>query len=70
MKCLVSLAVLLSLSLAQDYPEVSRAGKDIKMLLQVTVPGASTPETLFNKTKDPKDEPKLSNYLSPLGQRQ
>lgn len=70
MKSIVSLSLFLLLSRAQDYPEVSRVGKDIKLLIQVTAPGASTPETLFNKTKDPKDEPKLANYLSPLGQRQ
>lgn len=66
MKNLISLS-LFSLALAQDYPEVSRLGKNIRLLIQVTAPGASTPETLFNKTKNPAEEPKLTNYLSPLG---
>lgn len=70
MKKALSFSILALLALAQDYPEVSRLGKNIKLLLQVTSPGASTPEVLFNKTKDPKEEPKIANYLTPLGQRQ
>ncbi len=70
MKNTLKLLLFTSLSaftLAQSYPEVSRAGKNIKFLVQVSTSGASTPSTSFNKAKDPANEPKINDYLTPLG---
>ena len=70
MKKSLSLLLIASLSactLADFYPEVSRAGKNIKFLVQVSTAGASTPSTNFNKTKDPSDDLKITDFLTPLG---
>jgi hypothetical protein len=40
------------------------------MALEVSAPGASTPATLFGKTKNSTDEPKYKDYLTSLGARQ
>jgi len=55
---------------AEDYPEVSRVGKQIIQLTEVTTPGFSTPAVLFNKVKNATDEPKYKDYLTSLGKRQ
>lgn len=55
---------------ANDYPEVSRVGKQILQLTEVTTPGFATPAVLFNKVKNATDEPKYKSYLTPLGKRQ
>jgi hypothetical protein len=55
---------------ATDYPEVSRVGKQILQLSEVTTPGFATPPVLFNKVKNATDEPKYKSYLTPLGKRQ
>jgi hypothetical protein len=65
----ILLALLASSIVAQDNTTVSREGKDIKFLVQVTAAGASTPQKLFNLAKNPEEEPKLTDYLTPLGQR-
>ena len=54
---------------AEDYPEVSRAGKQIIQLTEVTTPGFATPSVLFNKVKNATDEPKYKDYLTSLGKR-
>lgn len=68
---ILSVATLLALGLAQvvDY-DVSRLGKNYKLVLDLSVPGATTPKVLYGKTKDPADEPRFTNILTPLGQRQ
>jgi hypothetical protein len=67
-------ALVATISLAQtvdeDYPEVSRLGKNILYLTEVSTPGFSTPKVLFNKTKNATEEPKYKDYMTPLGQRQ
>lgn len=55
---------------AEDYPEVSRAGKQIIQLTEVTTPGFATPAVLLNKVKNASDEPKYKDYLTSLGKRQ
>lgn len=60
-----------TLSLAQDdFPEVSRLGKNILYLTEVSTPGFSTPKVLFGKTKNATEEPKYKDNMTPLGQRQ
>lgn len=54
----------------QDYPEVSRLGKNILYLTEVSTPGFSTPKVLYGKTVNASDEPKYKDYMTPLGQRQ
>lgn len=66
----ISLATLLALGLTQANYEVSRLGKNLKLVLDLTAPGATTPKVLYGLTKDAADEPKHTNILTPLGQRQ
>ena len=65
----LSFASLLVFGYAITEEDVSRAGMTYKMILDITGPGAKTPANLFNKTKNPSDEPKYTNFLTPLGQR-
>jgi hypothetical protein len=67
---ILSLALLLLLGLSKADHDVSRLGKTYKLVLDLSGPGATTPMVLYNKTKDPSDEPKYTNFLTPLGQRQ
>ncbi len=63
-------ALVATVSLAQqedDYPEVSRLGKNILYLTEVSTPGFSTPKVLFGKTKNATDEPKYKDHMTPLG---
>lgn len=53
-----------------DYPEVSRLGRNVLTLTQVTTPGFTTPKVLYNKTKNATEEPRYKDNLTPLGQRQ
>ena len=65
---LVLLATISALlAKCQDYPEVSREGKEVVFVLEVSASGAHTPHKLFNLTKNPSDEPKVPNYITPLG---
>jgi hypothetical protein len=72
MKRTLSLLLFTTLSastLATNFDEVLRANKNVKFLVQVSTAGASTPSTIFNKAKNPAEEPKMNNFLTPLGQR-
>jgi hypothetical protein len=66
------LALVATISVAQenDYPEVSRLGRNILMLHEVSAPGFTTPKVLYNKTKNATEEPRYKENLTPLGQRQ
>jgi len=66
----IVLATISVLGLASNHEEVSRANKDISFVMQVSASGASTPRHSYNLTKNPDDEPKILNHLTPLGQRQ
>ena len=55
---------------SEDYPEVSRLGKNILLLHEVSTPGFTTPSVLFNKVKNATEEPKYKENLTPLGKRQ
>ncbi|CDW80158.1 histidine acid phosphatase family protein [Stylonychia lemnae] len=50
--------------------EPSRVGQTTRLIIDLSGPGATTPKTLFGKTKTPTDEPKFPNQVTPLGQRQ
>ena len=67
----LAIALLLSFSLLvsahDDHPEVSRVGKNIALVVEVSTPGASTPSKLFNQVKNNIDEPKYTNYLTEVG---
>jgi len=41
--------------------EPSRVGQNTRLILDLSGPGATTPKTLYGKTKDPKDEPRFTN---------
>ena len=73
MRSKVSLAVLALVATVSaqdyDYPEVSRLGKNILMLQEVSTPGFTTPKVLYNKVVNASDEPRYKEYLTPLGQR-
>ena len=66
------LSIFATLSLAEelfdhDYPEVSRIGKEVIYLTEVSTPGYSTPKVLFGKAKNASEEPKYIDYMTPLG---
>lgn len=50
--------------------DVARNGKDVNLLIEIMANGASTPAVLYGKTMDPYEEPKQTDYLTPLGIRQ
>jgi hypothetical protein len=71
--CAAVLATVFLVAIAEEtleYPEVSRLGKNILYLSEVSTPGFSTPKVLYGKTKNATDEPKVKEWLTPLGQRQ
>ena len=59
-KQIILATTLLALGVIQAK-EPSRVGQNLKLVLDLSGPGATTPKTLFGKTKDPKDEPKFTN---------
>jgi len=61
--------VSLGFASVHDY-DVSKLGKDIRLVFEVSLAGASTPSVLYNKTQNPQDEPRFKDFLTPLGQRQ
>lgn len=50
--------------------DVSRAGKNVTFVLQVSSSGASTPQSHFYQAKNATEEPKILDFSTPLGQRQ
>jgi hypothetical protein len=67
---ILATTALIALGLVHASHDVSRLGKNLKLVLDLTGTGATTPKTLYGKTKNAGDEPKYTNYLTPLGQRQ
>ena len=62
---------LVAVGLANESLEdVSRLNKDVRLVFEVSLSGASSPSVLFNKTLNSTDEPRFKDHLSPLGQRQ
>ena len=66
---LAAAAVLAVQALAFDA-DVSRVGASLSALAVFNSPGVTTPHQNFGLTVDPEMEPKMQNYLTPLGQRQ
>lgn len=52
------LALIVKVS-ANDYPEVSRLGKNILLLEEVQTSGFTTPRVLYNKTLNASEEPRF-----------
>lgn len=50
--------------------EVSRAGKNVKYVYQISAQGSHTPSKLLNLTATKDEEPKYADYVTPLGIRQ
>lgn len=50
--------------------EVSRSSKDVKYVYQISAQGSHTPSKLLNLAKNKEDEPKFTDYVTPLGIRQ
>lgn len=50
-----------------NLEDVSRLNKDIRLVFEVSMAGASSPSVLYNKAKDPAEEPRFKDHLSPLG---
>jgi hypothetical protein len=48
---------------------VSRNGKDVKYVFQISAQGSHTPSKALGLAKDPNDEPKQLNYVTALGIR-
>lgn len=72
-----TLTNILALSLATvgfahivEQDPVSKLGKDVRLVFEVSLEGASTPSVLYGKTQNSQDEPRFKDYLTPLGQRQ
>ena len=57
----------------QDYQtnnDVSRNGKDVKFVFQISAQGSHTPSMSLGLAKNADEEPKQMNYVTPLGIRQ
>lgn len=69
MRSNIAIAVLASIATvsANDYPEVSRLGKNILLLEEVQTSGFTTPRMLYNKTLNATEEPRFREQLTPLG---
>jgi hypothetical protein len=73
MRTKVATAVLVLVSTVfanNEFPEVSRLGKNVLTLNEVSTPGFATPKVLYGKTKNATEEPRFKENLTPLGQRQ
>ena len=69
---LVATSALACVSADSDYKtnyEVSRAGKDVKYVYQISAQGSSTPKKALNLTKSASDEPTTLDYVTALGIR-
>lgn len=69
-----NLTNLVALSLATigfahivEQDPVSRLGKDVRLVFEVSMAGASTPSVFYGKTQNTQDEPRFKDYLTPLG---
>ena len=67
---LLALAPSVSAEAAEAMADVSRAGKNVKFVYQISAQGSHTPAKLLNLTKAKEDEPKFADYVTPLGIRQ
>jgi hypothetical protein len=61
------LTLVATVSCQDDFPEVSRLGRNLLLLTEVSTPGFATPKVLFGKTKNATEEPKFKDNLTPLG---
>ena len=50
--------------------DVSRTGKNVKYVYQISAQGSHTPAKLLNLAATKDDEPKFADYVTPLGIRQ
>ena len=66
---LTGAAVLAADAYATNY-EVSRNGKNVKYVFQISAQGSHTPAQSLSLAKNPDEEPKQLNYVTPLGIRQ
>lgn len=53
-----------------DPDNVSRAGRDLSMVIALNAPALSSPSTNLNLAVDPKQEAKMAHRITPVGQRQ
>jgi len=67
---LLALAPSVSAEGAEAASDPSRAGKNVKYVYQISAQGSHTPAKLLNLTKAKEDEPKFTDYVTPLGIRQ
>lgn len=74
MRKISTLALALnSIKADADYQtnyNVSRNGSNVKFVYQISAQGSHTPEEILNLAKNPEDEAKYANYVTPLGIRQ
>jgi len=61
-------ALLAIVACAAD--DVSRAGRELSFLIALNAPALSSPETDLHLAKDPSQDPKYANRITPVGQRQ
>lgn len=50
--------------------DVSRASSKVKYVYQISAQGSHSPKKLLGLAKNPDEEPKYANYVTPLGIRQ
>jgi len=69
MKSTIKSAVLLALFSTSILAETvyHNEKRDVKFVLQVSLPGASTPSVSYERSADPSFEPKVAHRLTPLG---
>lgn len=54
----------------QTNYDVSRTSKNVKFVYQISAQGSHAPSEAIGLAKNPDDEPKQLNYITPLGIRQ
>jgi hypothetical protein len=67
------LALIASANADENYNtnyEVSRSGKNVKYIYQISAQGSHTPHEHLKLTQNPDDEPEYLDYVTPLGIRQ
>ena len=72
MKFTTVIAALATASATESYQtnyDVSRNGKNVKFVYQISAQGSHTPKESLNLAKNPSDEPKYLDYVTALGIR-
>ena len=72
MKKICAAIALVSVKADADYKtnyDVSRSSSNVKFVYQISAQGSHTPQKILGLAKNPEEEAKYENYVTPLGIR-